>query len=78
MEQVEFFDVNTEWTLYSYIYAQIIKLYGPFQIDLFGSRLNAKDPVYVSWKPDPSAPFIDAFSRDWSEFSNFMPFLPLV
>ena len=45
-------------------------------MDLFASRLNNKLPKYASWKPDPKAEFIDAFSRSWNslKFYAFPPF----
>ena len=47
-----------------------------FDIDLFASRLNAKVCHYASWKPDPNALFVNAFTSDWSVFSfyAFPPF----
>ena len=36
-------------------------------IDLFASRLNKKVQIFFSWKPEPEASFIDAFSIDWKE-----------
>ncbi|XP_068713259.1 uncharacterized protein [Montipora foliosa] len=45
-------------------------------VDLFASRLNHKLETYVSWKPDPFATFIDAFTIDWGphSFYAFPPF----
>lgn len=70
------FDDNTEWSLDSSVYDQVLQEFGPFSIDLFASRLNTKHSMYVSWKPDPSALFIDAFTRDWSSYGNFYAFPP--
>lgn len=36
-------------------------IWGPFEIDLFASTLN-KQLEAVSWRPDPKASYIDAFS----------------
>ena len=38
------------------------------EIDLFASRLNKQLDCYVSWKPDPFAWTVDAFTFDWSKF----------
>ena len=40
----------------------------PFRptIDLFASRVNAKLPTYVSWKPYPFARYVDAFTVNWA------------
>lgn len=71
------FDVNTEWQLSQIVFDKIVHVFGPFDIDLFASRLNAKCQCYCSWKPDPSAFFIDAFSACWKDYSKpyiFSPF----
>ena len=45
-------------------------------IDLFASRINYQFPHYVSYRPDPEAIAIDAFSLNWSnlKFYAFPPF----
>jgi hypothetical protein len=35
-------------------------------MDLFASRLNCQISKFASWKPDPDAVVIDAFSFPWS------------
>ena len=42
------FDINTEWELSLQIYTQITDKFGKFDIDLFASRLNAKNVNYAS------------------------------
>ena len=59
------FQDNLEWALHGRIFRRICKLFGVPDIDLFASRLNKKCSVYCSWKSDPEADFIDAFSFDW-------------
>lgn len=46
------------------------------EIDLFASRLNTQCPKYVSYRPDPLAFAIDAFTLQWSDlcFYAFPPF----
>ena len=58
------------------MYSILVEKFGPFCIDLFASRLNYKEPKYVSWKPDPLALFVDAFSRSWNDFNKFYAFPP--
>ena len=70
------FDENTEWTLCNSIFENLSDRYGPFDIDLFASRLNAKITTYCSWKPDPGAQFIDALQAIWAQFNNFYAFPP--
>ena len=45
-------------------------------IDLFASRLNNQRSCYVSYRADPEAHAVDAFSLSWTvlEFSAFPPF----
>ena len=59
---------RTEWMLDKNLFAEIIKVFGTPDIDLFASRLNRQLPNYVSWHPDPDAKYVDAFSLDWSKF----------
>ena len=58
------------------VFNAIQERWGPFDIDLFASRLNFKVPQYVSWRPDPGAHFINAFFMDWKPhyFYAFPPF----
>ena len=39
---------------------------GPLCIDLFVSQTNHQLPEYCSWRPDPTAMAVDAFSVSWS------------
>ena len=45
------------------------------EIDLFASRLNKQFSLYCSYKPDPKAMFVDAFSISWAD-SKFYCFSP--
>ena len=62
------FNDRTEWKLESKIYHSITKRFVQPSIDLFASRLNKQCPVYASWRPDPDALFVYAFSANWSNF----------
>lgn len=70
------FHKPTEWSLEEFVYDNIVNAFGKPEIDLFASRLNHKEEVYASWKPDPGAKFVNAFSVNWSEykFYAFPPF----
>ena len=48
----------------------------PPEIDLFASRVNCQFPRYCSFKPDPTAETIDAFTISWHnlKFYAFPPF----
>lgn len=70
------FKSNTEWMLNPEIFHAISSLWGNFDIDLFASRTNKQLAPFVSWRPDPDALFIDAFSFNWHKyiFYAFPPF----
>ena len=67
---------STEWSLHLDVFADINKMWGPFHVDLFASRLNFKVSTYASWKPDPGAKYVNAFYMSWKEhyFYAFPPF----
>ena len=71
------FDDSTEWMLNRDIFENLCHClnFDP-ALDLFASRLNAQVKRYVSWKPDPEAEAVDAFSLYWGELSfyAFPPF----
>lgn len=54
----------------------LVKLQLRPDIDLFASRINHLFPKYVSYRLDPDAFAIDAFSLQWSHlyFNAFPPF----
>ena len=60
------FNERTEWQLQPDIFCKITDILGTPEIDLFACRLNNQLPKYVSWKPDPGACHVDAFSFSWS------------
>ena len=62
---------NLEWSVTDEVLSQILKAF-PFRpiIDLFAL------PTNVSWKPDPFARYMDAFTVNWAlhQFYAFPPF----
>ena len=40
-------------------------------VDMFASRLNAQFPRYMSYRPDPGAESIDAFSAQWNMIQGY-------
>ena len=58
------------------LFQLLTKIWGEPSIDLFASRLNAQVPCYASWRPDPDAAYVDAFSISWKKqfFYAFPPF----
>lgn len=69
------FQDETEWMLHREVF-ELLKLQFELSIDLFASRINTQLAEYISWKPDPGAVAVDAFSLDWGplEFYAFPPF----
>jgi len=67
---------RTEWMLDPRVFTKINHRWGPLTIDLFASRTNSQLYRYVSWKPDPYALYIDAFTGIWNNelFYAFPPF----
>lgn len=61
-------NIDTEWELCSQSFLKIVTRFGQPDIDLFASRINAKCERYVSWRRDPYAYNIDAFTLDWHPF----------
>ena len=66
-------NTDSEWMLESDVFRKLCTRFGQPDIDIFASRLNAQLDKYISWRPDPDAIAIDAFSQDWSTFD--LPYL---
>ena len=56
---------DIEWQLNKSFFDKVNRIFGPFEIDLFASRLNNQVTKYVSWKCDPGALAIEALLVDW-------------
>ena len=41
-------------------------------IDCFASRINCQLPRYISYKPDPFATYVDAFTVNWKKFKLYI------
>ena len=70
------FEDGIEWELNRGLFEKICAVFGVPQIDLFASRVNHQTRAYASWKPDPHAAYVDAFSVSWSQFTNSYMFPP--
>ena len=70
-------ETRTEWMLNKLDFRRIVQelKFNP-KIDLFASRLNNQLLVFVSYRPDPLAMAINAFTLDWGKFPfyAFPPF----
>lgn len=67
---------ETEFGLSDVAFTKVRDTFGTPSIDLFASRSNTKCIRYFSWKTDPEAEAVDAFTRNWSSefFYAFPPF----
>jgi hypothetical protein len=63
---------NTEWMLEVTVFNRLTKLLGSTDLDLFATRLNTQLSRFSSWKPDPEAEFVSAFSKSWSDLFYFI------
>ncbi|CAH1242611.1 Hypp6890 [Branchiostoma lanceolatum] len=77
------FQDTTEWSLHPDLFRLASRQLGFLpEVDLFASRLNTKLPKFCSWKPDPLAWKVDAFTWPWNGmkvyiFPPSMPPIPL-
>ena len=69
-------NVESEWQLSHKSFRELCKQFGDPGIDLFATRINSHCSMFVSWKPDPDAYAIDAFTVPWGNmfFYAFPPF----
>ena len=70
-------DTTTEWKLNPLDFRNIVHHFNwEPTVDLFASRINAQLPEYYSYRPDPTASVINAFSVSWENlrFYCFPPF----
>lgn len=68
---------DAEWQLNKdLLQSALVELDFSPNIDLFASRLNAQFSTYVSYRADPEAAWVDAFSASWKDrqFYAFPPF----
>ena len=70
-----FYD-NKEWSLNERVVKPLFDHFGKPEIDLFANRLNSKCSKYASYKPDPDAYDVNAFSLCWLNLNAciFPPF----
>ena len=65
---------DTEWALHYRIFDKAVQESGfTPDVDLFASRLNNKCRKYISYRPDPGAQAVNAFTIPWV-ISSFMHF----
>lgn len=69
-------NIETEWCMSEAAYFKICKEFGSPDIDLFASKSTHKCQRYCSWRPDPYAFHVNAFTLEWKtiSFYAFPPF----
>lgn len=67
---------NTEWMLDRDVFSDLVHRWSEPEVDLFASRLNNQLKTYISWRPDPGATAVDAFSVPWSKYRLVYIFPP--
>ena len=65
-------DDQIEWMLSKSVFDKLTLKWGMPEIDLFASRLNKQVAAYCSYRPDPGASYVNAFSISWHEFYAFI------
>ena len=60
----------SDWMLDKLIFAHILDLFG-VEIDLFAATWNRQLPKFVSWKPQPEAFAVNAFTFSWKGLSAY-------
>jgi len=69
----------SECRLSDKFFALLCRRRGPFSVDLFASRTNARLPRYFSRYPDPGAEATDALAQDWTGESAYcFPPFPVI
>lgn len=72
------FNDSVEWKIEVGIFERFSNVFGIPEVDLFASRLNKQIDLYCSWKPDPDAKFINAFSFKWTGYYYAFPPFSLI
>ena len=65
------FERSSEWKLREGVFKQIVNTFSKPDIDLFASRINHPLSNYISWRSDPGAQAVDAFSINCSPTYNY-------
>ena len=61
---------SSDWILDRSVF-KILSNVWPTDIDLFSSHWNAHLPSFVSWRPQPGASTVNAFSLNWSTHAGY-------
>ena len=61
---------SSDWKLSSTCFKRIGRIWS-LRIDLFSSAWNAQLPAFVSWRPQPGATAVNAFSLNWFGIDSY-------
>ena len=68
-----------EWKLSTHLFQKISSMFGNTTLDLFVPCIDYLIDRYISWKSDPEALAVDAFSIKWNtEFHYIFPLFSLL
>ena len=62
---------HKEWMLNPKVFEKIQNLWGPFEIDLFATRINKQIEKFMSWMADPESFLTNAFSISWTDINAY-------
>ncbi len=62
---------DKEWMLNPTQFKNISKMWGPFDIDLFATRINKQLNKFISWRADPESFLVNAFSISWTGINGY-------
>jgi hypothetical protein len=62
---------NLEYEISDEMFQKICQRFGKPDVDLFASRLNNKCKKFISWKADPLAMSVNAFTVSWEGFLGY-------
>jgi len=70
------YSLEGEWMLNKDIFDSINAKFGPFDLDLFATRINSQCEKFFAWHKDPDAIGIDAMLHEWraNNIYGFPPF----
>jgi hypothetical protein len=61
---------SSDWLLNRLVFNSLSNIW-PVNIDLFSSYWNAQVPSFVSWRPQPEATAVNAFSLNWFDYVGY-------
>ncbi len=62
---------DKEWMLNPRYFQTINEKWGPFDIDLFATRINTQIEKFISWMADPECFLVNAFSFSWTGINGY-------